>query len=85
MLVSIVTVGMVMKARKDDRAASRATGCSAKGILEEGPVLGEGIEVGGLQGGVAVGSEIRALIVGHEEYDVAFGGVRQTAPEHGGG
>ena len=75
MLMSIVPICVVMETREYHRATGRTTGCRAEGVIEESAVVGQCIEIGCLESEVPICSEVRALVIGYEQDDVALGGL----------
>ena len=72
MLMTVMSVGMVVQPRKDDGSAGRAAGGRAEGVLEESSVVGESIEAGGFKQGVSICPEVRTLVIGDEQDDIAL-------------
>jgi len=74
-LMTVLTVGVIVKTGQDDGSTGTATGGSAKGVVKPCAILCQSIQIGRLNDGVAVTTGIPSLIVHDEHHDVACGGL----------
>ena len=69
-LVTVVTIGMVVQASKDNGTAGTATCSCTKRIQEECTIGSQSVHIGCLNGFISITSKVGALVIGHEEDDV---------------